>query len=246
MSYATRNAVSPPPPSRMAVSGLDRLTIRDAVPVKDESSGRSVLHVKDSHALIQAAGYLKHVNARHENIYFRGQADLFPTLMPSLFRGVKSDHARGTRIGELHRVIEAASKKAQILRKLHPVFREPLLQHYGLRTTWLDLVDNVWVALWFACHRALVGTKTPRHLHFETRNPDTEQGPSYVYILMLGTDNRRTPMPGLLVGGRTELVDLRLGFPEATHAARGSFQGQRRRKVQARRLHGFCAWGHQG
>jgi len=29
---------------------------------------------------------------------------------------------------------------------------EPLLQHYGIRTRWLDLVDNIWIALWFACH----------------------------------------------------------------------------------------------
>ncbi|GAA0468199.1 hypothetical protein Ade02nite_79030 [Paractinoplanes deccanensis] len=29
---------------------------------------------------------------------------------------------------------------------------EPLLQHYGIRTRWLDLVGNIWSALWFACH----------------------------------------------------------------------------------------------
>jgi hypothetical protein len=27
-----------------------------------------------------------------------------------------------------------------------------LLQHYGYRTSWLDVVDNLWVAVWFATH----------------------------------------------------------------------------------------------
>jgi hypothetical protein len=27
-----------------------------------------------------------------------------------------------------------------------------LLQHYGYRTSWLDLVDNLWTAVWFATH----------------------------------------------------------------------------------------------
>lgn len=35
----------------------------------------------------------------------------------------------------------------------HRAVVEPLLQHYGLRTRWLDVVDNIWVALWFATNR---------------------------------------------------------------------------------------------
>ena len=35
-------------------------------------------------------------------------------------------------------------------------FRRPdlpaLLQHYGFRTSWLDVVDNLWTAVWFATH----------------------------------------------------------------------------------------------
>ena len=28
----------------------------------------------------------------------------------------------------------------------------PLLQHYGIRTNWLDLVDNIFTAIWFASY----------------------------------------------------------------------------------------------
>jgi hypothetical protein len=48
---------------------------------------------------------------------------------------------------------------------------EPLLQHYGLATTWIDLVDNIWVALWFACHKAHISGKRSQYLHFEKRLP---------------------------------------------------------------------------
>ena len=41
----------------------------------------------------------------------------------------------------------------------------------------LDVVDNVWVALWFACHTAHSYGKHDEYLHFEKRvvrhtNPD--------------------------------------------------------------------------
>jgi hypothetical protein len=92
--------------------------------------------------------------------------------------------------------------------------REPLLQHYGLRTTWIDLVDNVWVALWFACYNALAIKRTPRYLHFEQRSPDYDPDP-YSYILVIRVDNTTASPsePGLLRGLSTEFVDLRIACP---------------------------------
>jgi len=36
--------------------------------------------------------------------------------------------------------------------KLAKCHIEPILQHYGINTRWIDLVDNIWIALWFATH----------------------------------------------------------------------------------------------
>jgi hypothetical protein len=195
------------------MADFDRLTIRDAKAVADKASGKPVFHVTDSHALTQAAGYLKHICGANENIYFRGQSQLYATLTPSLFRGRTRQQAQSDAVSELRGVIGRAVSQANLFNSFDSVFYEPLLQHYGLRTTWLDLVDNVWVALWFACHNALTGARTPRYLHFEKRNPYKEVDPSYVYILMIGADRDQTSIPGFFKGSHTELVDLRIGCP---------------------------------
>jgi hypothetical protein len=189
------------------------LNVRDARCEIDSASGAQVFHAIDPHALTQAAGYLKHRCAATENIHFRGQSRLYPTLTPTLFRGRTRQEAQSKAVSELRALIKQAVSAASLFSSFDPVFYEPLLQHYGLRTTWLDLVDNVWVALWFACHNALSGARTPRYLHFEKRNPHKETRPSYVYILMIGTDREQTAIPGFSKGSHTELVDLRIGCP---------------------------------
>jgi len=192
---------------------FDRLKIRGTESVIDERSGQYVFHAADSHALTQAAGYLKYMCGAAENIYFRGQARLHPTLTPSLFRGRTRQQAQAEAVSNLRAMIKLATLRATLLSSFNPIFHEPLFQHYGIKTTWVDLVDNIWIALWFACHNALTGTKTPRYLHFEKRSPYKEGEPSYVYILMVGTDRNQTPVPGFFKGPNTQLVDLRIGCP---------------------------------
>jgi hypothetical protein len=205
------------------MADLSRLTIRGARAGLDTASGAQVFHVDETHALTQAAGYLKHVCKADENIFFRGQSKLYSTLCPSLFRE-KGQQGQAKAISGLQRVIKEIESKSPIFHKFNRAFYEPLLQHYGLKTTWLDLVDNVWVALWFACHNALTGTKVPKYLHFEKRDPYKEGAGSYVYILMIGTDRDHTRTPGFFKGPRTELVDLRVGCPSVfvrPHAQHG-------------------------
>jgi hypothetical protein len=196
-----------------AMASLDKLTIRDSKSVHDATLGDMVFHANDSHAFTQAAGYLKHVCSETENIYFRGQSKLHETLSPSLFRGTTRQQAQTDRVSQLRKVIAEANKHASIFQRFPDVFHEPLLQHYGLKTSWLDLVDNVWIALWFACHDAVTGTLIPKYLHFEKRSPYREPSPSYVYILMVGADNAPTRVPGFAKGDNTEFVDLRIGCP---------------------------------
>ena len=54
-----------------------------------------ILDVEESHALIMAAGYLKHNSL--EGVYFRGQSTLYPELRPALYRGIDSDSAKYNR-----------------------------------------------------------------------------------------------------------------------------------------------------
>jgi hypothetical protein len=88
---------------------------------------------------------------------------------------------------------------------------EPLLQHYGLRTRWLDVVDNLWVALWFACHRFV---QADEHIHVVRRNI-ADGGEEYVFIVTVGLQEEMTEVqPGLYRSPTAaRVIDLRKAVP---------------------------------
>lgn len=192
---------------------FSKLTVKGTNHSADEH-GLHVLEVRDPHALIQAAGYLKHRCALDgENVYFRGQASTYGSLTPSLFRGISNTQgAQAARSSTKNRFIQKVVDRSSIFGRFSSVAHEPLLQHYGLQTTWLDAVDNLWVALWFACHRAHPSGRGGQYLHFERRNPfDDKSGTAY--ILLVATDMTPTKLPGFYKGPTTETVDLRVCAP---------------------------------
>lgn len=195
---------------------LDKLKIRDAECVADPKTGQNVFHVRDPHALVQAAGYVKHIHARagEEHIYFRGESRLYGSLPPTLFRGISSSSGQSRRVGLLHSAMRNARLTNRVFETFDQMAHEPLLQHYGLKTTWIDLVDNVWVALWFACHRAYSAGSIDEYLHFEKRTESKEPG-EFAYILLVSADSKgvQQSSPGTVIGKSTELVDLRVAAP---------------------------------
>lgn len=169
-----------------------------------------ILAVEESHALIMAAGYLKH--NRKEGIFFRGQNEMYPDLGPSLYRDLKSSNPSAREGALSNKINEFKSKCPVAFAKFNDYAAEPLLQHYGLRTTWLDVVDNIWVALWFACHEAKV-TADGIFLHFQRRIPSDENKYAYIYLLAADLTHRNKDKPGYWNGDNTELIDLRIAVP---------------------------------
>lgn len=209
---------------------LKKVTIRNTK-FEVDPDGHEVLHVEEPHALIMAAGYLKFVMASKsgEGIYFRGQRKLYGSLTPTLFRSrtnrevtnLKTREKRGTALNE---AIDCFRQSGSIFRSFGEYAHEPLLQHYGINTTWIDVVDNIWVALWFACHRALSAGKKSEYLHFERRIPSKEESFAYVLLVAADVTNRNRDKPGFYFGSNTELVDLRMAAPSVflrPHAQHG-------------------------
>jgi hypothetical protein len=192
---------------------LEKLTSRYGSAQVDDS-GQRVFHVTSPHILLQASGYLKHVlgNQKPCSVLFRGQDQLYPALTPTLYRNVKSQKMKVRRDAALKAYLNTLKAENKVLRAIPDCIREPLLQHYGIRTKWLDLVDNVWVALWFACHTAKTTGVHGEYLHFERRDPGFFT--QWVYVLLLRSDaSERSAQPGLWTGEDTELVDLRVAAP---------------------------------
>ncbi|MBY4641516.1 FRG domain-containing protein [Gluconacetobacter entanii] len=146
-------------------SPLSNIFIPGSEIVADSASGREVFHVTNPHALTQAAGYLKFIEGpARRGVFFRGQRKLYKTLSPTLFRDIATQEAQSRRISALRQACASIARKNIIFDQIPPEAHEPLLQHYGLNTSWLDLVDNIWIALWFACHRAMaVGPRLRTH-----------------------------------------------------------------------------------
>lgn len=210
------------------MSRLLTRTIRNSTAVTDVASGARVFHVSDPHALVQAAGYLKYIHGLEgKHVFYRGQAGYYNALQPSMVRGYKTANAQNKRTAALARAIKLARAKAPILGNLPEPVIEPLLQHYGLRTSWIDLVDNIWIALWFACHRAHAAGEGGKYLHFERRTSRLEnEDRRYAYLLLVAVDavSGPTRIAGLWKGADTELVDLRIAAPSTflrPHAQHG-------------------------
>jgi hypothetical protein len=199
---------------------LTKLGHEHGATVIDEFSKMEVFHAPTPHTLIQAAGYLKHTRAVKvgKGVFFRGQTRLYDSLSPTLLRGVRDGPPNVKRREALAELLLQIQTDRKALRAVDSFCHEPLLQHYGIRTTWLDVVDNIWVALWFACHHAksLVRGST-EYLHFEKRIPTqiSNGDTQYAYVLLLESAYF-TPVdgrPGHYKDDRSETVDLRIAAP---------------------------------
>lgn len=196
------------------MSRLAKLTAEGAAWVLDNDSGQNVLDVATQHGLNRAAGYLKFADGSQGPVVFRGQRRLYGSLQPSLYRGVVSAVLK-SRQDRLFNALRREIGDSKALISSTPNYaRDPLIQHYGIHTKWIDLVDNVWVALWFACHRAVVVGDKGQYLHFERRSERTDANP-YAYILLLqaGALNQVPGKPGLFENDQSMLIDLRIAAP---------------------------------
>ena len=183
----------------------------------DAEAGLEVFDAPTSHSLIQAAGYLKYNLAKTsgQGVFFRGQSRLYETLSPTLLRGIRDGPPNVQRRALLDRLLSSIEAEGSALRAVDTDCREPLLQHYGIRTTWLDVVDNIWIALWFACHSARSVGWPEEYLHFEKRIPNPRVDQEYAYVLLLASAYS-TPVPGMpgrFRDERSETIDLRTAVP---------------------------------
>lgn len=158
---------------------LDLLTPEDGYSQLNRKE--NVFEVYTPHVLIQIIGYIKYAY-KDGPVLFRGQGKNYPQMKPGLFRDIKNITPVSSRIDSTYKYIDQLYKKKAFLTNTPAIAYEPLLQHYGIKTTWLDLVDNIWTALWFASHSAKVAGPSGKYVHYEINNGIY----SYISILYFG------------------------------------------------------------
>lgn len=187
--------------------------------VSTPSGSIPVYGVKSFHSLTQLIGFGKYMNKEQCNVYLRGQTSLYDGKMsPSALRPKRIPGTdKFEPINYDKRISEYKSRIHESLRQTknfcnwnkHTI--EPLLQHYGIRTYWIDIVDNVWVALWFSLHNTtstIVDTK--EYIHISENSTD-----QYGYVFLMGCDavKEDEKQPGVYIGASTMVVDLRKAVP---------------------------------
>ena len=135
-----------------------------------DGSSCPVISVDTLEALIQAVGYLSYIS--DGPVLYRGQSNLYSPYIPrpSLCRNSVSSDSRletvenylsvsGCWNNDVFDIPESkpilSSEKpitnhSAIALKLEAYCVEPLLQHYGIQTRWLDLTDSLCHALFFS------------------------------------------------------------------------------------------------
>lgn len=201
--------------------------------VKNDGTKVPIYSINSFHTLTQFVGYAKYKNRFNGNVYLRGQTSLHSgKLIPSIFR--PTDSSSGVNCSE--RFSKYKGKKNNILKsttafnKINDYAIEPILQHYGIKTSWLDVVDNLWVALWFGLHKFdSIVLEDHEHVHI---TDDSSNPHAYIFLLSVDAQQEMTKkakggidkFPGIYCGENTRLVDLRKAVqsyylrPHAQHA----------------------------
>lgn len=202
----------------------------------------NVYTITDPNVLGLYVGYGKYINRYGYNVYMRGQSGIYGgSMVPSLLRAVAPGNSNPVNanklVTNLKTIMNTISKKSQSMNDYSQVVLEPLLQHYGMKTTMIDLVDNLWIALWFGLYTAkteIVGgiDGGTEHVYYVPRESvkleQTEAGElaerkQYAYIYLMATDavteclkyGRRksdNKYSGIYEGEETRAVDLRKAF----------------------------------
>lgn len=170
----------------------------------DPISKREFVFIDDLHLIVRFWGYLKYQNRVSENhIFIRGQVKDYGNMIPSLFRGDKLTKERIQRRLKAYQRIKEGICKIYKAARFQGEIGGATLQHYGLKTPWLDLVDNIFIGLWFARNEMkwIEGEKT-----YEIKNRQEEYG----WIFLLKTNfGKKMNNEGVWQGGGIQWCDLR-------------------------------------
>ena len=198
---------------------------------------KNVVDIKTIEALSQFIGYVKYAyysidSKRNQSdkgdirVYFRGQTKHYLTtqknvnLFPSIFRKVNSLKMAKDNFDKLEEFIKE-NEHLFMDKGRYPYAYTAILQQYGLSTEWLDIVDNIWSALWFASH----GLEKIRNSSSEDniqllKYVESEKDYSYIYVMafeklmpqkqfFLKKENLENAKDGEIA----EVIDLRMAIP---------------------------------
>lgn len=187
-----------------------------------------VYEVYSVHALNQLIGYAKFINRSYGDVYYRGESKLHDALRPSIFRGRSTTSA----VEGLNKLIKTIANDTKMQHQLKldtsdsfSTFNtiEALIQHYGVKTRYLDVVDNHWVALWMGLYKNETVKQIYNYCHYVKRTIPIIDAINqqkildedlYQYILLIAVPGHSERINnGIYVSDRIIELDLRQALP---------------------------------
>ncbi len=206
------------------------------VTMHEYNSGHKVpIYLIDNYyALNKVLGYAKYINGDYGTILYRGECSLHNTMLPSIHRGIKSRrayHNANFKLNDLERRILDDRKFAKVLvadnQPYHKLIVEGLLQHYGIKTHFVDVVDNHWIALWFGLYKAVEIKSVKSYICYTKRTVDKVEceNDNYQYLILIASNNNINNLFKLnKIKNETVTIDLRANLPSTflrPHAQHG-------------------------
>ncbi len=196
--------------------------------------------VSSVHSLNQLIGYAKFINKSFGDVYYRGECKLHDSLLPSLFRGKTNISSSASRLNTLiENIMSDSNMKKQLKLDTSDSIScqlkiEGLLQHYGIKTRFVDVVDNHWVALWMGLNRIQAYKQIQNYYHYEEREIpliDFVEGAKcnevdlFQYILLIAVPGSSRRINNGIYDSKTFYkIDLRQALPSTyirPHAQHG-------------------------
>ncbi len=157
----------------------------------------NVYDIGDEHEFNQFVGYIRFLNADNGTVLYRGQNKLYENLDPGIKRSNPPvsietlnyliDKFLGDKgFVDYLKLSNIQVNNRKIYRKL---IVEAVLQHYGVATSFLDFVDDPWIALWFGINKWDNSNNC-----FEIRTNDTEKDGSELIKYIEGDNNLVEPI----------------------------------------------------
>lgn len=226
------------------------MIIRDTECVEKSYEFRSghkvpIYEVFSVYGFNRLVGYLKYLNRTFGNVYSRGQCELYDSLIPSLYREKNDLQVEDKKIDILVNRFFNDNKLLQDLnldvtnRELSRCRIEGVLQHYGATTSFLDVVDNHWVALWMGLNRYIVKEQIDKYAEYVERtipiiekisgdsdwSQDKWEKEIYQYVLLIAVPYSYSPsVDGISITNDIIEIDLRKSLPSTflrPHAQHG-------------------------
>ena len=202
-----------------------------------------IYEILNCHGLNQMIGYVKLINKEYGKVFYRGQCNLYSTMLPSLYH--KSNNAKymSERNQKLNSIINKTLADKVFMKEANlsgdmdeaSIIIEGMLQHYGIETRCIDAVDNHWVALWFGLNKyhserisdnvyaSYTNIIKNAYQIYENERKSGEKESYFQYVILIAADKGKESF-GVVFGNDMLTVDLRVALPSTflrPHAQHG-------------------------